>query len=698
MTYWNRRIINPEFIDEDGKVRTKIPYTKPPTTSYIAVATNSIKLSSSASSQDNFYVGYDIILYKTLPNGKQYTQKKRITAYKGNTRLAIIDDVWDTNYEPEQGDTYKIVLSYPDMRVTTNPAMQTFDYITSVRYGRGLDPEKDFYLNTVRDTARKCDARSDVSLKTATKVTVTDGAVYRLTYSGSIIWEGEVRLSDSNTNYVLFTNVIGKITNKWLSWKSYALGEVVYNNNKFYIVTSPGPKSAPNHSSGTFGGLQYISSLDITKISGTGPTTISLDLSDNPVLALNEDGEEISGYTLYDSDSIDYWRRLGWDTHSQDSATLYQTNFTIDTSVPMFDNINMMLEHYNGIFSYSQGKYAFGIEEAENEYVQVTEDDIVGKISFEDIGSKKAFNSVSVSYSDPANNFESKNISLFSGKFLKQDRNVPKKGNITIVGITNYYNVRLLADSYLKRSRMGSVIKLTLYPEFITLVAGSVIGINYKRFNWSNKPFRVESLTIEKNNLITIVAEEYHDSFYSLTNMNKVDGVGKRGSTVFTPLSAPTNLVATNTSNNNELKDGILLKWTNATGLNPATYIEIYASDTSASELTITSITSGNTVNFSQNHGLKVGSSIKIVNSGNGLIAGNTYFVTDVVDNSNVRLSSSLGGSVETLSIGSSLNIKVSTYNLVGTVSYPETQFLHTFANITDSVTKFYKIRYRVQK
>lgn len=692
------RILEAYSIDS-GTINTLIPYQEEyiPSSSGTALPANFVILPSTSSAVDGYYEGFDIILSRTESNGTVYKQKRRIVAYSGGSKKAIVDDVWDIGYEPENGDAYEMVLSYPDKRVSINPPMQILDYVTSKRYGRGLNYDSDVFLNTWMESARKCDARSDVSLKLTLSSSVVSGSVYRLTEGSAIIFEGEVKTTQTDI-YINFTNVIGKITNKWNSWKDWKVGDILYTiDNNFYKVTSAGVKATkPVHTSGTTNGLQFISALSLTLISGSGDATLNLDLTRNPVLALNQQGAEVSGYSLYDSNSVDYWRRLGWDEHSQSWATLYQTNFTIDTSAPLFDNINMMLEHCNGIFSYSEGKYAFDIKGPETVYIPINvEEDVIGNIKIDDSGNRTAYNSVTVSYHDPGNNFESRNISLYSAEFLKQDRNKPKKGNITVVGITNYYNVRLLADSYLKQSRYNLVISMTLYPEFIKLVPGSVVGLNYSRYSWANKPFRVETMIINPNGSIDIVAMEYNDVFYSLTNLNKTPEIGKRSGSTRTVMDSPSNLQATNTTNSNELKDGILLTWSNAPNLQPSVSTEIYSSDTNQSTLVINNITS-NAVTFSAPHGLNVGSKLKALTSGNNIIAGNIYFVLTVVDPDTVTLSETLGGAEFVMTNNASANITLSPYTLIGNVSYPENSFLHTFPDIVANTIKYYKIRYKV--
>jgi len=166
----------------------------------------------------------------------------------------------------------------------------------------------------------------------------------------------------------------------------------------------------------------------------------------------------------------------GWDEHAQRYATKNQCNITIDTSAPLFDNINGLLDHYNGILRYTSGKYYLDLEEQEPDILTtdirtITVDDIVGKIQLSDEGTRSAFNSLTASFADPANKFEARNVSFFNSEYLKADRNVPKKGNLSIPGITNYYNTRALADGFLNKSRFGLTVNVTIRPSGFLLLA-----------------------------------------------------------------------------------------------------------------------------------------------------------------------------------------------------------------------------------
>ena len=78
--------------------------------------------------------------------------------------------------------------------------MQLLDYLTSTRYGKGLDIEKDLDLASFKEVARACDTQSDVTLMFPSSVSLTKGDVYRYPETGDLLWKGTVE--EINTCYL----------------------------------------------------------------------------------------------------------------------------------------------------------------------------------------------------------------------------------------------------------------------------------------------------------------------------------------------------------------------------------------------------------------------------------------------------------------------------------------------------------------
>lgn len=673
----------------------------------LIVSRNTIKLAAGASSVDDYYNGYTIVVTKyNSATGRQVIQTKKVLDYDGANRVATIDDVWDINAIPGTSDTYYLQQPYIDHRVSTNFAAITIDYATGI-YGRNLTWGTDINRESALQAMRDCDERSNVTVRcSSVSVVPTAGAVYKFTNTaGDIIWQGTASTSyvstvpGSSTTYVTFTDVIGKLTNYWKSWRTYAEGELVYYGNNLYKATGSyvANSTAPVHTSSTVNQLTYQGSLSLTKVSGTGDSSLALFVAGNPVQAVKND-RITSGYSLYDSDGVDYWKYLGWESYDQRWVTRHQGNISIDTSQPVFDNMNGLLAHYGGIFRYNAGQYHLAVEaiadtilDDDDEPYNITEDHIVGKIKINDEGIRGSYNSLAVSYADPSNKFESRTISFFNSDYLKADRNIPRKGNLSIPGVTNYYNARLLADRYLNKSRFGTSISLTISPRGLLLLPGRVAQLQYPRYGWVNKKFRIESVNIAEDCLVDIVAKEYDDSFYSASNIKKQAGIGVASLPIINTITAPSGLTATEFDDADANAATISLTWTNSSTANSAnTFTEIYGY---SNNINITSITS-NVITTTAAHGLAVGNILVSFTTANGVTAGNVYYVKTVPTSTTITISGSLGGDTLALTNGSGLTIGLGLHTLITTVNCPGVEY-KDIVYTTAQLDKYYRIRHK---
>lgn len=684
------------------------------TTLYL-VSKNTIILPASASSTSGFYNGYIIELTRyNSTTGKTLSQQAPIIAYDGATKIATIDGIWD--FIPVSTDYVRVYPKYADSRVSINPAIQCLDYITSKTYGKGLDPYKDLDLPSWTETARKCDTRSDVTVLLSTGTPVV-GDVYKYTNStGKIIWQGTVSVVSGS--YVTFTNVIGKLSNKWNSWKTFNDSEIVYNaagqlfkvNSGISQVFSTEPTTTAVPAN-----MSVLPATNLTRVSGTGSATIALNITKgNPVQGIRN-GQKISGYSIYDCDDVNYWKASGWDEHSQRYATKHQCNIVIDTSQPLFDNMNGLLDHFSGILRYTASKYYLEIEElaptiATTDIRTITVDDIVGKIQLSDEGTRSAFNSLTASFADPANKFEARNVSFFNSEYLKADRNVPKKGNLSIPGVTNYYNARLLAEGFLNKSRFGLTISMTVRPSGFLLLAGSIIQVIYPRYDWLSpgKKFRIESINYQPDGLVDIVAKEYDDSFYTMVNIRKVAGTGATTTPSTTAPGAPSNLVITSADSLTELMNGVELIWNNDPDVEASAngYTEIYGGLSPNLYITVSSINGTTDVlTTSSAHGLVPGMAVYpesdyIPVSATEIDSNLVYYVLATPTTTTFTLTATKGGSTAVnLTTGSGLSLKIRTAALLDSVPIPIRNYVDTVVNAgTGRVEKYYWVRHRVNR
>lgn len=689
-------------------LQTSIPYSVGATELAAAISSGSvlvsrdtIALASSASATDGYYNNYIIKVTRINPaTGRKRIQERRIISYVGATRIATVDDIWEPDFYPIAGDGVEIYPPYRDKRTSINPAMQTMDYITSVTYGRGLDAMKDLDIPSWLETARYCDGNSDITLNISSGTLPAVGKIYRYPFSGAMLWQGTV--SATTTGYVEFTNVIGKLTNKWNNWKTFPQYALIYNGSVLYQAQVAGSfPTEPVHTTGTVNNLLALTTLTLDS-TNSGPT-LTAYVDGNPIRAL-KNNIRVPGYSLYDCDEVSYWRLLGWDDHAQRYATRYQVNASIDTSQPLFDNINSLLNHFGGILRYSGDKYYLEVEQPagaisnnDAEVRNITADHIIDKIRLNDNGSKNAFNSLTASFADPANKFEARNVSFFNSNYLRIDKNVPKKGNLSLPGITNYYNTRLIADSFLNKSRYGLTVSFNMAPRGALLLAGQVVQLQYPRYNWTDKKFRITSLSHQPDCTVDIVAEEYDDSFYEISSISKQPGSGSVGTAVVTTIDAPTGLHATSSDGGDENYSNVEITWVNNPNVSSTknVYTELYSSSSTKMFLTITNIAS-NVITTSVAHELVEGEVITAQTTGNGLVKGKKYFVKAIGSATTFTVSDTKTGAVLGLTNGSGLSLSIMTANLIATLPLPTNKFIDTFGGIDGRVVKYYWIRHKV--
>ena len=506
-------------------------------------------------------------------------EEREIIAFNTTTNMATISSPFVN--PPQSSHTFNIVGRGSDKRASINPAIQTTDILTNKRYGKGLKIDDDIDLSTVKTAALLCDTRSDVTLYSNSVVTVKAGDIYKLTKGdGTHLASGKVSADVTSGTAIKFEEVSGKFLRSYQDYIDYSVGDIVYNTVsdvlRYYRVTTAGYKTTePTHLSGTTNGFEYLSTPALTKVSGNANSPSSITLATNGNIPL---------YSLFDSDFVRYWRYLGWEENRQWCVTRHQTNGTMDTAKSVFSNINTMLSQFNGILSYSNGKYELGVETAATaptssnsfnsvnydwnvnpEYIE--ESDIIGTINLNDNSQKNSKNTVKGSIFDPQNNFQSRSITFYNSDFLKADRNVIKTGNMTLPAVSSYYNARMTIEKYLLESRFSKEISFTVGPKGLLLKPGQVISVTYAPFDFSSKLFRISNINYLSNCNASIKATEYDDSFYVITPQRASKAqqatLSQRDGTV-----AP----GTPTLNNpSTTKPGIItLTWTNASNFKEA--------------------------------------------------------------------------------------------------------------------------------
>ena len=568
----------------------------------------------------NFYMGGSGAPFDGFDNNADFTgatitlnhsgESRKITSYVASEKRIEIESPFRTLREAEYDAgiiKFDISGTQGDSRAVTNTALQLLDYMKDVRYGKNLDINNDIDLASFISSAKLCEVRGTLTLGTRT-AGITVGDYYKLA-DGSGNHLGSARVSATSTNKVTFDQLSGKFVRLYGKHIAYADDEYIITEENLYQKSGAGYlTSKPTHQSGTSGGVTYISAgtFDLTKESGSGPSAITVDMIGNKGI--------VPDYSIYDSDFVKYWRYMGWEHHKQCFVTRHQTNFIIDTSKSIFENMNVFLSHMNGILSYESGKYVLDVETQATapttsttfnsqtydwninpEYIDNT--DIIGSISLTDNSARNGKNTIKASITDPQNNWSSRSVSFFDKNFLEADRKVVKTGNFNYTGITNYYNARLGTQKELIASRFSREISFKVGPKGLLLKAGQVIALTYEPFGFSSKLFRINNLNFNPDCSVSIKATEYDDSMYTI-RASRANELRQEAATQAAPLatpSAPTGLSATTTK-----PGSVILSWTNPSDfVDESDDVEIWVSDdNNRSNATLLHVELGNVTTF----------------------------------------------------------------------------------------------------
>ena len=497
-----------------------------------------------------------------------------------------------------------------DKRITNNPAMQLLDYLTNSRYGKGLNVDTDINLETFKAAARKCDERSNVTVVVAANSfsSINVGSVYKVNLNNQtdsrLFFQGTIKDVENigGKQQVVFKDVVGKLIHKWTDWRSWELGDYVYYDGKPYnpLTTSPVSKSSLQA-----GGV-YTGNITLRNVKGSGPATVNILFSttgDRDEITTGEGNPVVrsystiynnftnTGYSLYDSDNVKYWKLIGWDKNDQRNVTRHQTNCVIDTSKPLFNNVNLMLSQFNGILRYNQGKYELDVKSAAPSVLDgidingsvyqpghIHKDEIIGRLKLVDKQQKDTFNSVSTQIIDPHNKFGTTDVTFFNSDYLVQDRNINKSGTLEQPHVTNYYNARINVEQYLDQSRAGMKVSFKTLPKASLLLPGEFIKLTHEEYGFNNKIFRILEVTLEPDGLTSLTAEEYIDKAYKLSavdsGIKKFEGGAERNTPDILDIKTPAALTVSQS-----IVQAVTLTWDNSKKYGHDTHsIEVYRS------------------------------------------------------------------------------------------------------------------------
>jgi hypothetical protein len=208
------------------------------------------------------------------------------------------------------------------------------------------------------------------------------------------------------------------------------------------------------------------------------------------------------------------------------TINLFETNGVIDTSQKVIDNVRKLLNPMRAFFTYTEGVYKLTVEGTGSAAKTITKDNVVGGAKL--LGERKnnKYNRVIATFVNPDKNFQEDTISyppnddsgLASADqqaTMETADGVLLEGNFSFPNVTSVYQAQGLAEVILRRSRNQLQVQVRVTSEFLDAAVGEIVNIDYPTGGFSNKPFRVQGMTINEDLTVDLQLFEHQDNFYT---------------------------------------------------------------------------------------------------------------------------------------------------------------------------------------
>jgi len=213
---------------------------------------------------------------------------------------------------------------------------------------------------------------------------------------------------------------------------------------------------------------------------------------------------------------------------------IFDCNAVVDTSKKVLDNVRDIIKGMRGYLPYVQGKYKLVIETIGSASVSLTEDDIIGGYALASPTKNSKYNRVIVSYINPDRNYqvdETQFPPIDDSGLASADQHATMKtadGGFLLEGrfdfrtITSTYQAEEMAEIILRRSRESLGLTINCGFKAYELHIGDICNVSLSSLGFSNKAFRVLSMTFNEDYTINLQLVEYQASHYTWATKQQV--------------------------------------------------------------------------------------------------------------------------------------------------------------------------------
>ena len=248
---------------------------------------------------------------------------------------------------------------------------------------------------------------------------------------------------------------------------------------------------------------------------------------------------------------------------------IFDCNAVVDTSKKVLDNVRDIIKGMRGYLPYVQGKYKLVIETIGTASVSLTEDDIIGGYALASPTKNSKYNRVIVSYINPDRNYqvdETQFPPIDDSGLTSADQHATMKtadGGFLLEGrfdfrtITSTYQAEEMAEIILRRSRESLGLTINCGFKAYELHIGDIVNVSLSSLGFTDKAFRVLSMTFNEDYTINLQLVEYQASHYTFATKQQV--ASTPSTTLPNPFSIQAPSSVTLTDELIEYADGVVL-------------------------------------------------------------------------------------------------------------------------------------------
>ena len=227
------------------------------------------------------------------------------------------------------------------------------------------------------------------------------------------------------------------------------------------------------------------------------------------------DAAALSG-TFYDSANYTA-QSVQKTTNSADGNEVrYIMNAVVDTSQPMIDNLEDLLNNCRGGLITNE-KYKFILDKPVDTSSAITIDDnaIVGNITMQLANKKTLTNRIKGTFpnAEGSLNFQD-DIAILQNATLKTADGVDLTQEIVINSLSSKTQMLRIMNEELNQTRQSTVLECTVDPSKIDVGVFDVVKFTNTTFGQTNKLYRVLTTILNEDNTVTLNMREYDANVY----------------------------------------------------------------------------------------------------------------------------------------------------------------------------------------